>query len=97
MIPIFSLKFFECLEEGGTYVLMMVSLGLELYFFSSNANSITPSKALIADTLSANRQLIGILGAFSPWNLILDAYSSKLLGRFGVMSGLDRIPFWKTF
>lgn len=78
------------------YVLTFTSLTSALYFFFNKARTITASIPFNADTLSANLQLIGIVGASLPSNLIFFPSSLASSGKSLAIRGLFRIPSSKT-
>jgi hypothetical protein len=76
---------------------MITSCGSTPYFLVSRTFNIVASNPFNEDILSANRQLIGMLGKFDPTNVILSPYFRASGGRLLEMRGFCRIPSRNNF
>lgn len=81
----------------GTHVLITTSCGSMPYFLTSKAFSTVASRPFNADMLSANLQLIGMLGFAEPTYFTLSANLSIPAGKLFAINGLDRIPSRNNF
>ena len=79
------------------HVLMTTSWGSTPYFFANRTLSIVASKPFNEDMLSANRQLMGILGALDPTYFTLRPYSRASGGRLFEIKGFPSILASKSF
>jgi len=80
-----------------TYVLMTTSCGSTPYFLFNSTLIMDASKPFRAEMLSANRQLMGMLGLSVPTNSTFSAHSSISSGSVRAMSGLFKIPSRSIF